>query len=310
VRNGKKSIRVGVNDIRLPKIGILSVRESTRKLRRLLRLDSNGNARAKILFVTITQLAGRWILRLNVSAPDFQVQAEKTITDVIGIDRGLNAFAVAATSEGQEVWRSLAPKPLKQHTRRLRRLSRELSRTQKGSRNRIKQRQRFARLHFRIANIRRDFVHKLSRHVAKTHSHVALEDLHIAGMLRNHRLAKSIADSAWGLFAEKLSYKGKWYNCEVSVVDRYFPSTKTCRPCQHVVLHMPLSERQFVCDSCGYVGDRDTNAAANCAGWVKNRVAVKHTETQNACGGEGSGRAATCGETSSDESGIAALAFG
>jgi putative transposase len=310
IRNGKNSIRVGLNDIRLPKIGELSVRESTRKLRRLLRLNADGKARAKILFATISRSAGRWFLRVNVEAPDFAVHPEKTITNVVGIDRGLNAFAVAATSDGQEVWRSIAPKPLKQHTRRLRRLSRQLSRTQKGSKNRNKKRQRLARLHFRIGNIRRDFVDKLSTQVTKTHSHVALEDLHIAGMLRNHRLAKSIADSAWGAFEEKLTYKGKWYGCEVSTVDRYFASSKTCCKCHHVVLQMPLCERQFVCDNCNYIADRDTNAAGNCAGWVESNVAVKHTETKNACGGEGSDRAATRSETSPVESGIAALSFG
>ncbi len=308
MRNSNGGVRVALHSIRLPKIGELQVCESTRRLRRLLRLGPDGKPRAKILFATVSLSGGRWHVRINVEAPEFHagMQVQKNIAAPVGIDRGLNAFAVGGLSSGEELWRSLAPKPLKQHEKRLRRLSRQFSRTKKGSRNRIRKRTKLSRLHAKISNIRRDFVHKLSTRVAKTHSHIALEDLHIAGMMKNHCLARSIADSAWGMFSQQIGYKAAWYGCRVSTVDRFFPTTKTCCRCFVVALHVPLSQRRFTCASCGYEADRDANAAANCARWAENQdtVAVKHTETQNACGGEGSGRAVTCGETSPVETGI------
>ena len=313
IRNGNGGIRVALHSIRLPKIGELPVRETTRRLRRLLRLGADGKPRAKILFATVTLSGGRWHVRINVEAPSFHagMQTSKDVVAAVGIDRGLNVFAVAATSDGQETWRSEAPKPLKQHERRLQRLSRQLSRTQKTSSNRVRRRRKLSRLHAKIRHIRRDYAHKLSTHVAKTHGHVALEDLHIAGMMQNHHLAKSIADSAWNMFAQKLAYKAGWYGCRVSTVDRFWPSTKTCCRCLAVTPHVPLSQRRFNCAACGYEADRETNAAANCARWSENldRVAVKHTETQNACGGEGSGRAVTCGETGPVEARIACLSL-
>jgi IS605 OrfB family transposase len=125
---------------------------------------------------------------------------------------------------------------------------------------------------------------------AKTHAHVALEDLHVAGMLRNRHLSRSIADAAWSEFSAQVVYKAAWYNCRVVFVDRFFPSSKRCHRCGHTVDALPLSQRWFTCPTCGLSCDRDTNAAANCAQHAdQQNVAAKRVETQNARGGEGAG---------------------
>lgn len=167
---------------------------------------------------------------MEAEAFRLEVGAHKTQRGVMGIGRGLHVFAVAANSEGEQSWRSIAPKPLCTNLRRLRRLSRRLSRKKPYSKNRSRARRRLGGLHHGFSNIRRAHVHALTRHVAQTHSHVSLEDLHIAGLLRNHSPARRIADSCWGLFAQQLRYKAPWCSCEVSSVNRFAPTSKTfCR---------------------------------------------------------------------------------
>ena len=294
MRNKKNDVRVGVTSIRLPKIGEIPVAQSTRRLRRMLREGSAGAARAKVLFVTVTRVCGVWYARLNVEAALFHPATHSKLEPrTVGIDRGLTTFAVAAIASGEEVWRNDSPKPLQHAMRRLRRHSRALSRKQQGSRGRGQARLKIARLHHRIANIRRAHAHVLTTHIAKTHSHVVLEDLHIAGMLTNHRLARHIADSSWGLFARQLRYKGDWYACRIDEVNRFAPTSKVCCRCDWQATEMPLHLRQFTCGQCGWTADRDTNAAANCARWAEtcNKVASKQEETLNACGVGSSGRA-------------------
>ena len=294
LRNQKNAIRVEPGAVCLPKLGQIRVREGTRRLRRMLRVREDGQAAARVLFATVTLKQGRWVVRLNIEANAFHpaVGAEKTAQETVGIDRGLKAFAVAAKREGYELWRDYAPKPLTAKLRRLRRLGRRLSFKKPHSRNRSVARRRLGRLHYRFANTRRAHMHALTSHIAKTHVHVSLEDLHTAGMLRNHNLARSIADSCWGLFAQQMRYKGPWYRCQISTVDRFAPTSKTCCRCDWVADKMPLKVRTFVCAACGWQADRDVNAAANCARWAHvSHVASKQDETLNVCRGSGSGRA-------------------
>jgi putative transposase len=304
LRNKRGGIRIGVDHVHLPFFGSVRVRESTRNLRRVLR-SPEGREGAKILFATITERANRWYVRLNVQAAPFHsnVAAVKIQTQVVGIDRGLKTFAVAAISSGEEVWRQAAPMPLRRELRRLRHVARAHSRKAKGSANRRRAADKLARLHARIRHVRLDHTHKLSSHVAKTHSCVALENLNIAGMLRCHSLARSIADSCWGEFSRQLQYKGQWYRCPIYLVDRFAPTSKACCRCGEVIASLSLADRVFVCPSCGWQADRDTNAAANCAIFVQTQsmVAGKQPETLNARGGGSSGRQPYGGETALDE---------
>lgn len=282
---GRAAIRVGdltPRSVTLPKIGTLVVREDTRRLRRMLR-----NGRAKILFATTSRRAGRWTIQLNVEAAPLHPErrhAAKTNLTAVGIDRGLSIFAVVANAAGEELARIDSPRPLRAALPNLRRQSRALDRKQATSRNRHRQKTRLSRLHRRIANVRRDFVHRASSRLVKTHDRLVIEDLCTAGLLRT-RLARSIADSAWARFGTMLKYKAEWYGAELLVADRFYPSSKRCSACASVKSELSLSERTYRCEVCGHEADRDLNAAACLAQW--SHVAAKHAETLNVCG-EGS----------------------
>jgi putative transposase len=177
--------------VTLPRIGTIWVHNDTRPLRRMLR-----NGRARILFATISHHAGRWWVALNVEAADLHPAARHpTRSDGnrggwIGLDPGLSSFAVAATADGREVARfDQPPKPLSTAMRRQRRLAKSLSRKQKGSNNRRDARAQLARHHDHVRNVRRHFLHSVSNELVKTHDRLVLEDLNVAGMVRNRRLA-------------------------------------------------------------------------------------------------------------------------
>ena len=298
------AIRVGEGEqarmVHLPKLGSIPVRECTRRLRRMLKKD-----RAKILFATVsTREGGRWRVSLNVQALPLHLERRRTrgeATSPVGIDRGLRTFAVVADDEGRELERIDSPRPLRHLLPRLRRQSRALSRKQAGSRNRARARQRLSQLHGRIRNIRHDFLHRRSSQLAQTHGHLVIEQLSISGLIRT-RLARSIADSAWALFGTLLAYKAAWHGAELTVADRFYPSTRRCARCGTVGEALSLSERIFRCSSCSHEADRDTNAAACLAQYPRvvyspkapasgawPHVAAKHAETQNVCGEESAG---------------------
>jgi putative transposase len=210
------------------------------------------------------------------------------------VDRGLVAFAVAATSYGEEVARWQAPKPLARRIAGLRRRSRALSRAKPRSRNRAKAARRLSHEYARIANIRRSFLHEVSSQLAKTHGKLAIEDLAVANLLHNRHLARAISDVGWAELGRQLRYKAGWFGAELVVCDRWFPSTKTCSRCGTVKERMRLTERVFRCDACGLVMDRDRNAAANLAAWAEaaSMAAAQASDRQaggrviNAPGGE------------------------
>lgn len=271
LRNKKDCVRVLHGGVRVPTLGELKVRQSTRKLRRLLRPRPGDAQVPRILFATLVHKLGRWRIRLNLEVRAFHpaMRGGERTPEVIGIDVGLTSFAVAGRADGTDAWWGLSAKALEKNQRLLRRLSRRMMRNkQRGSRNDQKFRRRLAALHDRVANIRRAQLHGLSSFVAKTHAHVALEDLHIAGMMRNHSLARGIADASWGMFARQVRYKGDWYGCQVLSVNRFAPTSKTCCRCDWVAPSMPLGVRTFLCKQCGWEADRDVNAAANIARWA------------------------------------------
>jgi len=178
--------------------------------------------------------------------------------DIIGIDLGLKDFIV--TSKGERV---KAPQYLRKAEKRLRRLQRRLSRCKKGSNGWEKARLVLARQHEKVKNQRNDFLHKLTRKLVNENQVIYAESLAVKNMMRNHCLAKSIADAGWGEFIRQLSYKGKWYGCQISQVDRFFPSSKRCHHCGYINGLLKLSDREWVCPECGVIHDRDENAAIN-----------------------------------------------
>ena len=325
-KGGAFSIRVGDShprSVTLPAIGTVRVHDDTRRLRRLLRpvaeLDPGTGQpvvapRARVQFATVSRHGSRWYVCLTVLAPDLHANRRHLPRPVgddggfVGMDRGLAAFAVAATSDGTEVGRFLAPKPLRRGLVRLRRLSRRASMTQPHSSNRAKAIRRLSGQYARITDVRRHFLHEVSSQLVKTHDRLCLEDLGVANLMTNRHLARAVGDAAWTELARQLTYKAAWFGSELVVCDRWFPSTKTCSGCGSVKQHMGLAERVFRCAACGLLIDRDRNAAANLAAWAERshaRVPDRQAGGRviNAPGGEGAGHRLGGGETSPSEGG-------
>ncbi|GAA3202388.1 hypothetical protein GCM10010486_85640 [Nonomuraea roseoviolacea subsp. carminata] len=166
---------------------------------------------------------------------------------------------MATLSTGEKI---VKPRHDRADRRRLARAQRDLARKQKGSANRQKARVALARIHARIADRRRDFLHKLTTRLVRENQTVVVEDLAVRNMGRNRSLARSIADASWRLMRSMLEYKTAWYGRELIVVDRWFPSSKTCSACGTLREEMPLGVRAWQC-ACGALHDRDVNAAIN-----------------------------------------------
>jgi putative transposase len=227
----------------LPKIGPVHMREA-------LRFDG------KILGATISREADRWFLSIQVQLTDYA--RERTADGCVGVDLGITHLATLST--GVTI---AGPKPLKHAQRHLSRANRGLHRRQPGSANRQKSQQRVARLHTRVAHIRTDALHKLTSRLCRENQAISIEDLHVKGMLKNKRLARSISDMGWGECRRQLEYKVPLYRAQLHIVGRFTPSSKLCHRCKTVKKVLTLGERIFVCDACGYIEDRDLNAAKN-----------------------------------------------
>jgi putative transposase len=225
-----------------------------------------------------------------------------------GVDRGLTTFAVAAASDGREIARvDDPPKPLAAGLARQRRLARDVTRKQKGSTNHRKAAARLPRHHHRVRNIRQHFLHQVTNRLVKTHDRYAIEDLNVAGMLANHRLARAISDASWAEFARVLEYKLAWRGGQLARVDRWFPSSKTCSACGVVSQTLTLADRVFTCTACGHTLDRDLNAAVNLATWAETHAQVRDPEARgpvtNACRQDGSGPLTWADETCLNDAG-------
>ena len=184
--------------------------------------------------------------------------AQHPYTDaVVGLDAGITASATLSTGE-----KIVNPKHEKRDRKRLARAHRNLSRKQKGSNNRAKARAKVVKIHGRIADRRRDHLHKFTTRLVRENQVIAIEDLNVRGMLSNHSLARAVSDAAWSEMRSMLEYKADWYGREVVAVDRWFPSSKMCSACGALCDSMPLSVREWTCH-CGAIHDRDVNAAKN-----------------------------------------------
>ena len=176
------------------------------------------------------------------------------------------------------------PRHLKRRLKKLKRLQRVVSRRKKGSKNRKKAVRKLAKLHRQIKNQRRNTLHQVTTRLAKTKSVLVIEDLNVAGMLKNHHLAQAIGDVGFAEFKRQLLYKASWYGSRVILADRWEPSSKRCSGCGWVDEDLTLSDRTFHCAQCGLVLDRDLNAAINL-----EKLAGSSSDSQNACGAASAG---------------------
>ena len=224
--------------------------------------------------MTISRRAGRWYAALTVERDD-QTMKQAPKGGAVGIDLGIKDLATL--SDG-----TVIPNPhsLASDEKRLKRVQKALSRKKIGSKRRAKARERVARIHARIANRRSDTLHKLTTMLARTYSDICIEDLNVAGMMKNHHLAKAISDASFYELRRQLEYKTAKTGAKLHVIDRWHPSSKTCSQCGSVKAKLSLTERVYRCEHCGLVIDRDLNAAINLM------VAGSAPETLNARGGD------------------------
>lgn len=260
------SIKIFADSIQLPRLGILQLKE-----RDYLPSDKH------ILSATVSETAGHWFVSLQVKE---EVEIPPNNGEIAGVDLGIKTMAYVSDGTTFE-----SPKALKRHERKLKRAQRKVSRSVKGSNNRIKAVKELQRIHKRIRDVRTDTIHKTTSHLAKTKSVIVLEDLNVKGMMKNHCLAKAIADVGMYEFRRQMEYKCPLYGAKLVFADRFFPSSKMCSRCGHIKTDLTLAQRTFICDECGFTIDRDHNASLNL-----RQVAVSSTDTlKTPVGVDGSG---------------------
>ena len=230
--------------IQIPNLGLVRMTEK-------LRFDG------KILSAKIFTKGEKWFVSIAVELVDVILPKAKTGKEV-GLDLGITDLATL--SDGTKIQ---APKPLKTKLKKLQRLSKQLSRKQKGSNNRTKAKTKLSRLHYQIRCIRQDFLHKLTSKLVQQYDTIAIEDLNVKGMVKNRKLARSINDLGFYELKRQLIYKANQFGKTIKSVDRFFASSKTCSCCGQKVETLPLSVRKWICAHCNTTHDRDINASIN-----------------------------------------------
>jgi putative transposase len=250
----------------LPRLGRLRLKERSY-------LPTTG---VHVLSATLSEDAGHWHVSVQVE----QEQAVPNNTGpVVGIDLGVKSLATLSDGEVIE-----NPRHLKRRLKKLKRLQRVVSRRQKGGKNRKKAVRKLAQQHRQIKQQRSNTLHQITTRLTKTKSVLVLEDLHVAGMMKNRHLAQAIGDVGFAEFRRQLLYKANWYGARVLLADRWEPSSKRCSGCGWLDEDLTLSDRTFHCEQCGLLQDRDLNAAINLA-----KLADSSPDNANACGEESAG---------------------
>nr|WP_254657994.1 transposase [Pleurocapsa sp. PCC 7327] len=205
--------------------------------------------------------SGRWFVSLRINDPIDQTM--QPVDSAVGLDVGVSSFLTLSAGE-----KIANPKAFDKHYQR--KAQKSLSRKQKGSRNRDKARLKVARLQAKISDSRLDHLHKLTTRLIRENQTIVVENLAVKNMVKNPKLARAISDAVWGEMVRQLEYKAKWYGRDLVKIDRWFPGSKRCGSCGHIVEKLPLNVREWDCPNCGTHHDRDINAS-------RNILAVGHT---------------------------------
>ena len=210
----------------------------------------------KINSVTISKNAsGKYFASIQ---GEFEIPEKESTGEIIGVDLGIKSLLI--DSNGTEIKNE---RFLKKHLKKLKYLHRQHSKKSKGSKSRERSRIKLAKQYQKVTDQRNNYLHQVSTKLINDNQVIVLEDLAVKNMVKNHKLAQAISDVSWGRLVSMLKYKAMWYNRQVIQIDRFYPSSKTCSHCHHLMSSMDLSIREWVCPSCGTHHDRDVNAAKN-----------------------------------------------
>jgi putative transposase len=268
-----RPVKTAGKRIKLPKVGWVKMREALRFT-------------GRILSVTVSRQADQWYVSLAVDT-ELEMPMRSDL-GMVACDLGITSLATMF--DGKTVQKEQGRKPLTCLLRRVRRLDKALSRKAKRSRNWVKAKTKLARLHVRIANIRRDAMHKLTTGLVRKYRFIAIEDLHVAGILANRHVALAVSDLAFGELRRQLKYKSLIYDSNLLVIDRWYPSSKLCSTCSIINKDLGFGIKQWECPNCAAQHDRDENAARNLYNAASSAV--------SACGAKSAGPAElSLGET-------------
>ena len=234
------------------------------KLKSGIKVKFHRKVNETVKSITITKNpSGKYYLNILVAK---EFYALPKINKTSGIDLGLKDFAIITSGTGVNNYKSIKldnPKYLIKSQNQLKKLNRQFAKKKKGSKNKIKFRNILSVLHEKVANQRKDFLHKLSSRTVNDSQVIVIEDLNIKGMVKNRHLSKSISDVSWGMFTDMLKYKSEWLGRQILKVNRFYPSSKTCSKCGYIKQDLRLSDRQWTCPDCNTTHDRDINASIN-----------------------------------------------
>jgi putative transposase len=261
---GGDQLKIIGKRVKIPNLGWVRLKES-------LRFEGKLNG------ATISRSAGYWFISITIETEQRPAPCESQAS--VGVDLGVKTLATL--SDGSTF---SSNQTLKNNLARLRRFQRQLARTKTGSKNRIKVKQRIAKLHYKIACSRNDTLHKLTTHVTQNFRHIVIEDLDISSMLKNKKLSRSISNGSWYEFRRQIIYKATLRKNKIFVADKWFASSKKCSCCGNYKENLPLSERMYHCHQCKAEIDRDLNAAV----CLKNLINTVSSTEIDACGQNGS----------------------
>ena len=226
------------------------------KLKQAIKVVIDRPIEGRIVSCTISKTpSGKYYASF---ACEVDIDPKPELDTVVGLDLGLKTMVV--TSDDQQITN---PQYYRNNEKKLKYLNRQLSKKQKGSNNRNKARLRYAKAHEHVTNKRIHNLHEETSKIVNENQVIIVEDLNVKGMIKNHKLAKSIQDVSWGELLRQLEYKSKWYGRTFHKINRFFPSSKTCNGCSFVLGTLPLATREWQCPSCNQINDRDLNAAKN-----------------------------------------------